>query len=134
MVRNASSRAPTGRPDEIHVRYFDIDQLAYANRGKEEEPQHDLVLNVSAFLDCPKESLQIRLAQQLRKLPMALWPTQAELSPCLLADVQEPVVIEVFLAGHRYESRYNFRFRILACGYEIIAAAWARRIVSCKDH
>jgi len=108
-------------PSEVHVPYLDVDQLTYADRRKEEEPQHYLVLNVSAFLDCPKESLQIRLAQQLRKLPMALWPTQAELSPCLLADVQEPVVIEVFLAGHRYESRYNFRFRILACGYEIIA-------------
>ena len=67
---------------------------------------------------------------------MTPWATQAELSPGLLADVQEPVVIEVFLAGHRYESRYNFRFRIVVCGYEIITILTGVEhvIVLCRWH
>jgi hypothetical protein len=108
-------------PAKVHVLHPDVDQLAYTNRREEEKLEHYLVLDLSAFLDCPKESLQIGLTQELGEFPMALWSGQTELPPGLPADVQEVVVIEAFPARHQHESRYNFGFRIALCGYEIIA-------------
>jgi len=48
---------------QIHVADLDVHKLAHPDRREEQQPEHDLVLNIAAVLNRTKESLQIRLAQ-----------------------------------------------------------------------
>jgi hypothetical protein len=104
----------------VHVLDADADQFADAHGGVEEQPEHDLVLQVAALLDDAEEPLEVGLRQQLGELALHLGLAQAQLAPGLLADVDEVGVAEPLLARDADDLGDDVRFRFFVRRYEIL--------------
>src|SRR5215831_3579709 len=90
---------------QIDIGDLNPHQLAHPDGGVEEKFRHDLMLDIAAFLNDLKESLQVALTQQLCQPPFSLPLAQAQFPPGLLADVEEAVVIEPLLPRDPDEPR-----------------------------
>ncbi len=104
----------------IHVLHTDIGQLTDAHGRVEQQLEHNLMLEITAFLGDAEEALEIGLRQKLRQLALCPWLAQAEFLAGLLADIDEIGVTQPFLAGEADDVGDHFGFRFLIWRYEIL--------------
>jgi hypothetical protein len=78
----------------------------------EQEPEHDLVLQVAGLVDGVVELLQIVVGQSPGEAPGARWPANLHLLPALAVHATEALIVEPGEADQDLAPLINIRCKI----------------------
>ena len=84
---------------EVYVTYFNSGEFRYADTGEEEEPEHDLVLDVVGTVDTGVEPAEFLVGEELGKVAASRRTGEAESFTGDLGGFDEGVVVDAVTTG-----------------------------------
>ena len=94
---------------QVYVVDLDVGQLAHTDRGVEEEPEHDLVLEVAGLVHDLLEPPEAGLGKDLGKSPRLPSPAKSQLLPDLGTHPPEALIVQPGAADKAGDLPHQFR-------------------------